>query len=165
MVPKFHVMSEKFITDRIFIYVIHFTTTTILLLLLLLLLLATITGLLLLLLHHSLQSGAFTKCYHKVMGIRIWEKNMFGVAKGNSRRNIHTLQHSCCTLDQLLVSILLCEQNNWICLLSSFSLLTLWHSSWNKINFWCWVQWTHTLHCTLGHNQRYNMIWPWQSKV
>ena len=54
----------------------------------------TITGLLLLLLHHSLQSGTFTKCYHIVMGIRIWEKNMFAVVKGNSRRNTHTLQHS-----------------------------------------------------------------------
>jgi hypothetical protein len=26
-----------------------------------------------------------------------------------------------------------CEQDNWICLLSSFTLLALWHSSWNKI--------------------------------
>jgi hypothetical protein len=64
-----------------------------------------------------------------------------------------------------VVCILLCEQDNWICLLSSFTLLALRHSSWNEINLWCWVYWTHTLHCALSHNQRYNMTWPWQSKV
>ena len=62
MVQKFYAMSEKFITYKICTYVIHSTTTT---------------ALLLLPLHQLLQSGEFTKCYHKVMGIRIWETNMF----------------------------------------------------------------------------------------
>jgi hypothetical protein len=120
MVQKFHAVSEKIITDRIFIYVIHSTTTITILLLLYYCCYyyyttaaatTTIILLLLLLLLYCCyyyyyyrppspppapppQAGAFTKSYHIVMGIRIWEKNMFAVAKGNSRRNTHTLQHS-----------------------------------------------------------------------
>ena len=155
MVQKFYAMSQKFITDRILIYVIHSTTTI-------------ITGLLILLLHHPLQKhlpNANTKSWGSGYGKRIcfeWPKEtQEGIYMHYSIQTQGKVLHLGSVVSYR--SSMRARQLNL--LLSSFTLLALWHSPWNKINFWCWVYRTHTLHCTLGHNQTYNTTQPWQSKV